>query len=100
MNEAIPEPIVAESGLPIPKGARLNRELSGATSVNPGRNYTIAVYDVDTGVEAMTAFYAHHLRDATRAIEGREVRFSMPKRSVRLVPLNLGTRITLTTGPH
>ena len=100
MNEAVLEPMVAESGLPIPKNARLNRGLSGATSVNPGRNYTIATYEVNAGMEAVTAFYAKHLGGAMRTVEGQEVRFSMAKRSVRLVPSHPGTRITITTGPH
>ena len=61
MNKKIPASADWEQGFPIPRGARRNDALGGATSVRPGRNYTLKVYDVDSGMEAMTAFYERHL---------------------------------------
>lgn len=100
MNQTIPEPADWEQGFPIPKGARRNDSLGGATSVGPGQNYTLKVYDADFGMEAMTAFYRRHLPEAKRVSEGQEVRFSTPGGYVRLARIGKGTRITLVVGPR
>jgi len=100
MNKTIPELFDWQHGFPIAKGARRNDALGGATSVAPGRNYTLIVYDIDSSQEAMTAFYGHHLPEAKRATEGKEVRFSTPGGTVRLARSGKGTRITLVIGPR
>ena len=96
----IPEPAEPEQGFPIPKGARRNEELGGATSLAPGRNYTIKVYDIDFDTGTITAFYERHLPEAKRASERQEVTFSTPRGSVKLARLPKGTRITLAVGPQ
>jgi hypothetical protein len=73
-----------EQGFPVPFGAHSNTSPSGATSLSPGHNYTLQVYDVTVRVEVMTAFYAHYLPEATRSSADAEVRFSMPGGSVTL----------------
>jgi hypothetical protein len=99
-GRTIPPPAAWEHGFPIPAGARRNDSLGGATSVAPGKNYTLSVYDIDSGIDAMTAFYEYHLLEAKRASEGQEVRFSTPRGYVRLARFNKGTRITLVVGPR
>ena len=89
-----------DEGLPIPAGARWNDALGGATSLAPGKNYTLRVYDVDLPTHAVAAFYEHHLQAATRETAGQETRFSAPGGQVKLVPLGHGTRITLVIGPR
>lgn len=66
----------------------------------PGKNYTLIVYDVDSGIEAMTTFYAYYLPEARSVVEGREVRFSTPGGHVRLARIGKSTRITLAIGPR
>jgi hypothetical protein len=100
MNPTIPEPARWEEGFPIPVGARRNDSRGGATSVAPGKNYTLTVYEIDAGVEAMTAFYGHHLPEAKRVSVGQEVRFATPGGYVRLARIDNSTRITLVIGPH
>ena len=99
-GRAIPESGAWEHGFPLPRGARRNDSLGGATSVAPGKNYALEVYDVDSGIDAMAAFYAHHLPEAKRAVEGQEVRFSTPAGYVRLARIGKSTRITLVIGPR
>jgi hypothetical protein len=99
-QEAIPAAVAREHGFPVPRAARRNESLGGATSVAPGKNYTVIVYDVDSGIEAMTTFYAYHLPEAKRVAEGREVKFSTPAGHVRLARIGKSTRITLAIGPR
>jgi hypothetical protein len=99
-QEAIPAAAAWEHGFPVPRAARRNESLGGATSVAPGKNYTLIVYDVDSGIEAMTTFYAYHLPEAKRVAEGREVKFSTPAGHVRLARIGKSTRITLAIGPR
>lgn len=98
--QSIPAPAAWEGGFPIPEGARRNQSLGGATSLAPGKNYTVLVYDTEAGIESTAAFYEHHLPDAKRLSEGREVRFSAAGGSVKLAPWAKGTRITLAIGPR
>ncbi len=95
-----PEPGGWEQGFPIPPRARRNESLGGATSLGPGRNYTLIVYDVGAGMETIVSFYGRHLPDATRSPEGEGVRFSTSRGYIRLAPSALGTRITLAVGPR
>jgi hypothetical protein len=99
-GRTIPAPAAWDEGFPIPASARRNDSLGGATSVAPGKNYTVRVYDTDAVINAMSAFYAHHLPDAKRVSVGREVRFSTLRGTVRLLALEKGTRITLVIGPR
>lgn len=48
-------------GFPIPRAALRNNSLGGATTLAPGRNYTLRVYDVNADMRAIIAFYKHHL---------------------------------------
>jgi hypothetical protein len=89
-----------EHGFPIPAGARRNDRLGGATSVAPGKNYTLVVYDVESSIESVTAFYGTRLAGAKQSSEGREVRFSTQRGTVKLARFDKGTRITLVIGPH
>ena len=95
----IPEPTAPEQGFPIPKGARRNEELGGATSLAPGRNYTIKVYDSDFDTGTITAFYERHLPEAERASEEFAVTFTTPRGKVKVTRFSKGTRITLAIGP-
>jgi hypothetical protein len=58
------------------------------------------VYDIDAGIDTMTAFYESHLRAAKRVSESQEVRFTTQGGTVRLARLDKGTRITLVVGPR
>ena len=89
-----------DHGFPIPEGARKNASLSGATTLASGKNYTIVVYDVDAGIEAMVSFYEKQLRDARHESDAQEVRFAAEGGIVRLARLDRGTRITLVVGPR
>ena len=104
MDEAVAaasmEPADWEQGFPIPRGARRNRSLGGATTLQPGQNYVIQVYDVDASLEATIAFYGRHLSDATRSAAGDGVKFSRPGGHVTLVRSAQGIRITLALGPR
>ena len=88
-----------EHGFPIPATAKKNPALGGATTLAPGKNYTLIVYDIDAGIEAVTAFYESQLPGAKRVSEAREVRFTAQGGTVRLARLDKGTRITLVVGP-
>ncbi len=96
----IPEPAEPEQGFPIPTGAHKNDSPGGATSLAPGRNYTLKVYDVGADVESIAAFYDRYLPEAKRASEGEELKFSTPRGSVKLSASGLGTRITIAVGPQ
>jgi hypothetical protein len=96
----LPAPVAWEQGLPIPEGARRNDALGGATSLAPGKNYTLKVYDIALPVRVVAAFYEHHVPAATRETAGNETKLSVPGGHVRLVPFADGTRITLVVGPH
>ena len=98
--QSISPPVAWESGFPLPAGTRRNESLGGATSLAPGKNFTIQVYDTDIGIESTNAFYAHHLPAAKRVREGQEVRFLAAGGHVKLAPLAQGTRITLVIGPR
>ena len=93
-------PLAREQGFPIPAGARKNTALGGATTIAPGKNYTLVVYDVDSAVDAVSAFYGKHLPEAARTEEGNEVRFSTRGGTIKLARLDHGTRITLVIGPR
>ena len=99
-NKTIPPAAAWEQGFPIPAGARRNEALGGATSIAPGRNYSVRVYDIDSGIETMIDFYGHHLPAAKRTSEGRETRFSTPEGHVKITRLDKGTRITFVIGPR
>ena len=100
IERTIPEPAEPEQGFPIPRGARRNDSLGGATSLAPGRNYTLRVYDVDCDMETATAFYERYLPESKRASEGQEVKFATPRGYVKLSRSAHGTRITLAVGPQ
>jgi hypothetical protein len=93
-------PIAREQGFPIPAGARRNASLGGATTLAPGKNYTLVVYDTESTVDTVSAFYGKHLPEAARTEEGNEVRFSTRRGTVKLARLDSGTRITLVIGPR
>jgi len=93
------EPAEWKSGFPVPKGARRNASLGGATTLAPGKNYSWEVHDVDAGIQAVTAFFTRHLPDAGRSSQGQTVKFSKAGGSVELAPSGEGTRITLRWGP-
>ena len=93
-------PFAREQGFPIPAGARKNTALGGATTLAPGKNYTLVVYDVDSAIDTVSAFYGKHLPDAARTEEGNEVRFSTRGGTIKLARLDGGTRITLVVGPR
>ena len=99
-SEPIDRPAAFEHGFPLPPGVRKNESLGGATSVAPGKNYTLSVYDIDSPIEVVSAFYEAHLPDAIRAMEGQGVRWSNRAGTVRLARLDKGTRITLVVGPR
>jgi hypothetical protein len=89
-----------EQGLPVPRGARRNDALSGATTLGPGRNMTRSVYDTDAGLDALATFYETYLPDARRSTDGNGTVFATAAGKVTLVPTATGCRITLTTGPR
>ena len=93
-------PLAREQGFPIPAGARKNTSLGGATTLAPGKNYTLVVYDVEAEVGTVSAFYGKQLPEAARTEEGNEVRFSTRRGTVKLARLANGTRITLVIGPR
>jgi hypothetical protein len=86
-------------GLPLPRGARRNDSLGGATSLGPGPNYVLRVYDVEASMHAITVFYERYLSDARRTTEGKEVRFETPRCYIKLASAGHKTRITLVIGP-
>lgn len=96
----VPEPAEPEQGFPLPKGASRNEKLGGATSLAPGRNYTLKVYEIDSEMETIAAFYESQLPDAKRSSDGQEVTFSTPRGSVKLARVSKRTRITLAIGPQ
>jgi hypothetical protein len=93
-------PASSDQGLPIPAAAKKNPSLGGATTLAPGKNYTLIVYDVEADIESVTAFYESHLPAAQRVSEGQEVRFTTQGGTVRLARVDKGTRITLVVGPR
>jgi hypothetical protein len=93
-------PVAREQGFPIPAGARKNTSLGGSTTLAPGKNYTLVVYDIESAVDTVSAFYGKHLPEAARTEEGSEVRFSTRRGTVKLARLDKGTRITLVIGPR
>lgn len=93
-------PVAREQGFPLPPGARKNTSLGGATTLAPGKNYTLVVYEVESAIEAVGAFYGKHLPEAARTTEGNELRFSSSGGTVKLARLDKGTRITLVIGPR
>ena len=93
-------PLAREQGFPIPAGARKNTALGGATTLAPGKNYTLVVYDIEAAVDSVSDFYGKHLPDAARTEEGNEVRFSTRGGTIKLARLDNGTRITLVIGPR
>ena len=93
-------PVAREQGFPIPAGARKNTSLGGATTLAPGKNYTLVVYDIESAIDTVSAFYGEHLAEAARTAEGNEVRFSTRGGIVKLARLDKGTRITLVIGPR
>jgi len=97
---AIPEPAEPVQGFPMPKGARRNKSMGGATTLAPGRNYTISVYDIDSGTGTINAFYERHLPEAKRTSEEMAVTFSTPQGNVKVARFSKRTRITLTIGPQ
>jgi len=100
VGRELPQPAQWEQGFPLPPGAYRHTALGGATSLSPGQNYTLHVYDVDVSLEVMAAFYAHYLPEATHASTGAEWRFSTPGGYVTLMRSGQGTRITLALGPR
>src|SRR5262245_34006246 len=93
-------PASNDQGFPIPAAAKKNPSLGGATTLAPGKNYTLIVYDVEADIESVTAFYESHLRGAKRVSESQEVQFTTQVGTVRLARLDKGTRITLVLGPR
>ena len=89
-----------DHGLPVPAGATKNASLGGATSLAPGKNYTLIVYDIDSPLEAVAAFYSSHLPGAGRTTAGEEIQFSVRVGTIKLVRLDSRTRITLVVGPR
>ena len=93
------EPIQWEQGLPVPGGARKNDALGGATSLGPGRNVVLTVYEVDSSVDAITRFYERHLYDSKRSSSGQEgkeeVMFETARGDIKLAQTISGTRITI-----
>ena len=89
-----------DHGFPIPAGARRNDSLGGATSIAPGKNYSLVVYDVESPIESVTAFYGTRLAGAKQSSEAHEVRFSTQRGTVKLARFDKGTRITFVIGPH
>lgn len=93
-------PVAREQGFPIPAGARKNTALGGATTLAPGKNYTLVVYDIEAAIDIVSAFYGTQLPEAVRMEEGNEVRFSTRHGTIKLGRLDNGTRITLVIGPR
>ena len=93
-------PLAREQGFPIPTGARKNTALGGATTLAPGKNYTLVVYDIEAAIDTVSAFYGKQLPAAARTEDGNEVRFSTRGGTVKLARLDNGTRITLVIGPR
>ena len=93
-------PLAREQGFPIPAGARKNTALGGATTLAPGKNYSLVVYDVEATIATVNAFYEKQLPEAARTEEGNEVRFSTRGGTVKLARLDNATRITLVIGPR
>lgn len=93
-------PASSDHGFPIPAAARKNSSLGGATTLAPGKNYTLIVYDIDADIESVTAFYESQLAGAQRVVEAQEVRFTSQGGTVRLARLDRRTRITLVVGPR
>ncbi len=100
VERTIPELADPVQGFPMPKGARRNESMGGATTLAPGRNYTVKVYDVDLDTGTVTAFYERHLPEAKRDTEEFAVTFSTPRGSVKVSRFSKGTRITLAIGPQ
>ena len=100
VSRALPQPSRWEQGFPIPPEAHSNASRGGATSLSPGHNYTLHVYEVDASLEVMAAFYTRYLPKATRSSIGAEWRFSTPGGYVQLMRSGQGTRITLVLGPR
>src|SRR5262245_43233604 len=72
-------------GFPLPAGAEPRRELGGATSLGPGANRTIEVFDVPMSLDEAKRFYAEHLgAEYVRTDADSEIVFVAPTRSVRL----------------
>jgi hypothetical protein len=89
-----------DHGLPVPAGAAKNASLGGATTLAPGKNYTLIVYDVDSPLESVAAFYSSQSPGAARTTSGEEIHFSAREGTIKLARLGNGTRITLVLGPR
>lgn len=84
-----------EIEVPVPQGAEHRPALDRATTINPGRNVSLRVYDLAAAPDEVVAFYAARLRGAVREESGAAVTFSSDGGRVTVEPLDTGTRITL-----
>jgi hypothetical protein len=97
VNEEAP---MSDNGFPIPPSARRNDALGGATSLAPGRNFMIHVYDTDSSLQSVAAFYDEHLPHARRDSRDDQHIYTDATGSVTLTRTERGTRISLQIGPR
>jgi hypothetical protein len=57
-------PLAREQGFPIPAGARKNTALGGATTLAPGKNYTLVSMTSRPRSTPSAPFYGKHLPEA------------------------------------
>jgi hypothetical protein len=65
------------------------------TSLAPGQNVMVRVYDVAAAPAEVVAFYRDRLRGAAQDTSGPTVTFSTDGGSLRIEPVGTGTRIQL-----
>ena len=84
-----------EVEVPLPEGAVHQAVLDRATSLAPGKNFSVRVYDVAAAPAEVVAFYAGRLRGAARETAGSTVAFASDGGRVTVEAHDTGTRITL-----
>ncbi len=99
VGDGINEVAEWRSGFPVPQGARKDARRGGATSLAPGKNQVLEVYEVDAGIDVIARFFARHLPDAERQSNGEAVKFSRTGGSVDLFPVGPRTRLEYRFGP-
>jgi len=100
-DEAPPAKKPIENPLPIYPNAVQDRERSGATSIDPGRNYTVAIYSVKSPLADVLQFYETRLKNFQRSNDqDGSIKLTGKSGYVRLIQSGSGTQIQIVEGPQ
>jgi len=101
VRDSIAETRPVKTSLPVFPGATQDLKQSGATSLQDGKNFTVAVYMSDKSMDEVVKFYQQALNktNPSEQIDGLK-QFRTPQGTVRISKMGDQTRIQLSEGPQ